>query len=143
MRADEHASARPHLAAQFGPLNQKPQGTGQPCGFEQQSMMLDLAQPPDDADGYLVIRNAQFFSQSAATLFHLVEIEAERHDAKLRGTPDAEALADFLPLLFADDNDAIRTQPRQRPLDGNKQTRLCRAIIAVKDVAVISVNDLT
>src|SRR5262249_27576680 len=82
-----------------------------------------------------------FITQAPCPSSDFIEINSKRDDLELLQPSDFEFAADFVALGLADGDDSIGAKPGQRPLNRNKKPGLRRAVIAVKDVAVIGVNN--
>src|SRR5205814_5571938 len=98
----------------------------------------------DDADDRRVVVDAELAPQllpRGGVAANGCEIDSERHDRELLGPADAEPVAYLMKLLLAQHQEAIRVQPRQRFLDGEEEPRLQPAVVTVKDVAVIRVDE--
>src|SRR5881392_3322664 len=109
-------------------------------------MVLNFSQPAYDADENFVGAHAQFFSELLSPLRPIavdIQIDPQRNYGELSGSTDAKPLIDFAPLLFRDHDDSISREPREHSLNREKRPRLRRAVIAVKDVAVISMHQST
>ena len=78
---------------------------------------------------------------AGAGRIELVEVDAERHDDELLRAADPKRVADLAKLLLAENDDAIGVEPRQRPLDRQKKARLPLPVVAVKNVAVVGVDE--
>src|SRR6185295_4778815 len=109
-------------------------------------MVLNFSKPANDSYHDVVRVNFQFVTKSVPAFLPLSinsEIQSQWNNRKLRRTADLELFTNFATLLFADDNNSIRTQPGKNLFDRQKRARLYWSIVAVKNVAVISVNETT
>src|SRR5678816_2978400 len=70
------------------------------------------------------------------------EIHAQRQRSGVLGPSHAKLLANLGALLFADNYQPIRDEFREQSLNRQKQLRATPPVIAVKNVAVISVHKL-
>src|SRR5262249_45154344 len=95
---------------------------------------------PDHADQGALGADPDFFTQAPCPSSDLIEINSKRNDQELLKASDFEFTADFVPLGLADGDDSIGAEPGQRALNGDKNPGLRRAVVAVKNVAVIGVN---
>src|SRR5207253_1949023 len=100
-----------------------------------------FAEPTDDTDRYFVIGDSALSSKPPANFRELIQVQTQRHYAKLLVPTNAERPGNFMALLFADDDYSIGASPGQQALDQNKQPCLQRTVITVKDMPVIGVYD--
>ena len=68
-------------------------------------------------------------------------VETKRNNRELTRTADAKGLVNLSSLLLTDDDDSICSQPRQDSLYQQKQSRLKRAVVAVKNMAMVSMHE--
>ncbi len=108
-------------------------------------MVLDLGQPSDDADEDRLLIDTKLLPKrraSRSVIRKHTEIEAERNDLDLSLSPNAEIVSNLGALLRTHDDQSIRNQSRQQPLDRQKNSCPAAPIITVKNVAVIRVHKL-
>src|SRR6185369_13169514 len=106
-------------------------------------VVLDFSQAADDADENRVVRDTELMTESRASLCIVgknVEIQTQRNHFDLPTPAHAKLLANLNALLFADNYQPVGNDFSQQPFDEEKQSRSATAIIAMKNVSVISVN---
>ena len=103
-------------------------------------MILDLRQPPDDADQHFTLVCSKLFAQHAPACGPTrkgLYIQPERNDTELAAAAHAELFMYLPVLLRADGDDPVGRHARQHFFDQEKHARRERAVITMKDVAVI------
>ena len=124
-------------------ISELPQSSG---GFQKQFMILDFRESANDANQNIVFISLQFCARDRTTFFPIgvhAHVDAEWDHGELFGCSDAKAFVYLPTLLMAYHDDPIGYQARQTFLDGQKQPRLPRAVVAVKNVPMISMDEAT
>src|SRR4051812_30029927 len=106
-------------------------------------MVLNSSQPAHDADENFIDAHAQFVSELRSPRRPIavdIQINPQRNYGELSVSTDAKPFIDFAPLLFRDHDDSISREPREHSLNREKHPCLRRAVITVKDVAMISMH---
>jgi hypothetical protein len=111
---------------------------------QEQVVVLDRYQAPNDADGYLVIGHAIHLAEQLALAFlvglEAAQVETEGDHAHLVGRADAVFFHQFLLLLVTYGDDAAGACGEEA-LDVLVQRRAHRAEVAVEHVAVEGVHN--
>src|ERR1041384_4884058 len=106
-------------------------------------MILYFGQPAHDADENLFGTRGNISAQTRSALVPIrvnIQVDTERNHSELFAPPDVKLLVDFLSLLFTDNYDSVR-HAREHAFDRQKDSRFGDAVITVKDVPVICVNE--
>src|SRR5436853_1130400 len=107
--------------------------------IEQHQVVFDLAQSAYCADRHLVVVDADIAAGPPSAGSPFFEIDPERDDQKLFAFADAITLVNLPTLAFAYGDDAVG-DVGQHSFDCDEQTCLSRAVVAVEDMAVKSMN---
>src|SRR6185369_14723949 len=108
-------------------------------------MVLNLCQAPDDPNQQRIVRDAQLVAKFCATrrmIGEKAKVRSQGNYFDLPPPPNSKLLTNLDALLLADDNQTIRRQPRQQAPNSQEDSGAPAPVIAVKNVAVISMHKL-
>lgn len=107
-------------------------------------MILNLRQPANDSNQDIVRLQSELFAEfmpAALPLSKWFSVEAQRNNGKLFSSTNSKLLVNLFALLFADNDYPISSYSRERLLNHEEEVRLRPAVVTVKDVAMIGVNE--
>src|SRR5947209_19515329 len=112
--------------------------------MQEQLMILHLCKTANYSHENFVVPRAHLLAHDvtpAGPTGVSTHVHSQRDDLELTGAPDAELFVNLAALLRAYDNYAVGRGPRQKLFNKDEEAGLHRPVIAVKDVAVVRVNE--